>query len=185
MKHEYKLDKCRSKVDFISEDKNILLKINSFQNGKAVAWYFGEIVFYNLKDGNWNVPMKGLDELVRLRLFDENKELHVWRSNGTLKGRLRSDSIEGDGDFIEFVEAKPFLNGTWFSKSKSGFGIFATEKKGISYDLPFTELEPLIGSENRITLLTRNYIGYSDIGQAGYVDCRFVKFDVKIIPNNK
>ena len=185
MKHEYELGNCRSKVDFVSEDKDILLNINKFQNGKAVAWYYGEIVFYNLVDGKWNDSLKGLDELVRLRLFDKNMELHVWRSNGTLKGRLRSDSIEGDGKENEFVDAKPLLNGTSFAASKSGSGIFATEKKGISYDLPFTELEPLIGSENRVTLLTRNYIGYSDIDQAGFVDCRFVKFDVKKTPNNK
>ncbi len=184
MKHEYELGTCRSKVDLLSEEEDIFLNINAFQNGKAVAWYYGEIVFYKIENGNFNVT-KRLDELVRLRLFDENKELHVWRSNGTLKGRLRSDSVEGDGDKTEFVEAKPLLNGTTFLPSRSGSGIFATEKKGISYVLPFPELESLIGSENRITLLTRNYIGYSDIGQAGYVDCRFVKFEIKKTPNHK
>ena len=185
MKHEYELGKCRSKVDLLSKENDILLNINKFQNGQAVAWYYGEIVFYSLMDGNWNDSLKGLNELVRLRLFDENKELHVWRSNGTLKGRLRNDSVEGEGNITEFVEAKPYLNGTSFSQSKSGSGIFATEKKGISYDLPFPELESLIGSEDRITLLTRNYIGYSDIDQAGYEDCRFVNFGIEITPKNK
>ena len=185
MKHEYQLGICRSKVDLLYEEKDILLNINAFLSGKAVAWYYGEIVFYKIENGNFNVT-KRLDELVRLRLFDEDKELHIWRSNGILKGRLRSDSIEGDGDTTEYIEAKPLLNGTSFFPSRSGSGIYATEKKGISYDLPFPELEPLIGTEeNRITLLTRNYIGYFDIGQAGYVDCRFVKFDIKKTPNHK
>jgi len=183
MNHKYELGTCRSQVDFLS-DNEITDKIKSFKIAKAVAWYYDEIVFYKIENGNFNIT-KRLDELVRLRLFDENKELHVWRSNGTLKGRLRSDSVEGDGDKTEFVEAKPYLNGTIFLPSRSGSGFFATEKKGISYVLPFPELESLIGSENRITLLTRNYIGYSEIGQAGYIDCRFIKFDIKKTPEKK
>ena len=27
-----------------------------------------------------------------------------------------------------------------------------------------------------MAIRTRNYIGYNEIGQAGYVDCRFVEF---------
>jgi len=183
MNHKYELGTCRSQVDFLS-DNEITDKIKSFKIAKAVAWYYDEIVFYKIENGNFNIT-KRLDELVRLRLFDENKELHVWRTNGTLKGRLRSDSIEGDGDETEFVEAKPLLNGTSFSPSRSGIGITAIEEKGIKYDLPFTELETMVGTKNRIILLTRNYIGYSDIGQAGYIDCRFIKFDIKKTPKHK
>jgi len=173
MKNEYKIDKCKSTVDFLSDERKMPEFINAFKTAKAVAWYYDEIVFYNIEDNNWNTPMKGFDELVRLRIFNKNEELHIWRSNGVLKGRQRVDS---KGDETEYLDAVPLLNGTTFDFAD--LGIVATEEKGINYYLPYQALKTLVSSENRIVLKTRNYIGYSEIGQAGYVDCRFIDFEI-------
>ena len=181
MKHEYKIDRCKSQVDFLSDETEISEKIISFSNAKAVAWYFDEIVFYNIENNNWNAPMKELADLVRLRIFDSNNELHIWRNNGVLNGRLRIDSI---GEDVEYIIGKPLLNGTTFNIVKPG--IVATEEKGIYFQLPYPELE-IIDDRNkdRIALITHNYIGYTDIGQAGYVDCRFVDFEIINTSQNK
>jgi CRISPR-associated protein (TIGR03984 family) len=180
MIQQYELKSCNTQVKSITDDNALLESINTFSNAKAVAWYFDEIVFYNIENNNWNTPMKGLDELVRLRIFNNEQELHIWRSNGALKGRLRVDT---KGNDIECVDAMPLLNGTAFDKLNPG--IIASEDKGIHYCLPYPELEIITGSKNRIALLTRNYIGYSDIGQASYIDCRFIDFEITITHENK
>lgn len=180
MIQQYELKTCNTQVKFATDDRALMDCINTFSNAKAVAWYFDEIVFYNIENGKWNFPMKGLGELVRLRIFNKEQELHIWRSNKILKGRLRIDSM---GNETEYVEAKPLLNGTTFDKLNPG--IIATEDKGIHYCLPYSNLEKLSGSKNRIALLTLSYIDYSDIGQTNYTDCRFVDFEIIITPENK
>ncbi|MDP2692016.1 MAG: CRISPR-associated protein Csx19 [bacterium] len=171
MIQQYELKTCNTQVKSITDDQALMECIKTFSKAKAVAWYYDEIVFYSIENNLWNTAAKGLDELVRLRIFNNDQELHIWRSNGVLKGRLRADT---KGNDIECVDAMPLLNGTAFDKLNPG--IIASEEKGIHYYLPYPELEILVGSKNRIALLTRNYIGYSDIGQAGYIDCRFVDF---------
>jgi CRISPR-associated protein (TIGR03984 family) len=180
MKHEYKIDKCKSQVDFFSDEKEILMQIKAFANAKAVVWYYDKICFCRIENNIWNTPLTELAELVRLRIFDKDSELHIWRSNGLLKSRRRNDSA---GDDVEYIIGKPLLNGTSFKTEKTG--IVATEEKGIHYHLPYPELEILADTKNRIVLITRNYIGYSDIGQAGFVDCRFVDFEIINTPQNK
>lgn len=180
MIQQYELKTCNTQVKFATDDKALMDCINTFSNAKAVAWYSDEIVFYNIENNKWNAQFKGLGELVRLRIFNNEQELHIWRNNKILKGRLRIDST---GKETEYVEAKPLLNGTTFDKLYPG--IMAIEDKGIHYCLPYSSLEKLSGSKNRIALLTRNYIGYSDIGQAGFNDCRFINFEITNIPENK
>ena len=173
MEHTYKIESCKSSVDFDINDNNLQEHIARFKNARAVAWYYDEIVFYNILNGAWNVSLKDQSELVRLRLFNKNKELHVWRNNGILRGRLRDDA---GGESIEYITGNPLLNGTNFSQGNPG--VIATEEKGINYDLPYPELKSLTGTKNRVAIVTRNYIGNDDIGQAGYVDCRFVDFGI-------
>lgn len=109
----------------------------------------------------------------RLRVFNNDQELLVWRSHDGLNGRLRTDS---DGDSTEVVDAHQVLFGT---KSKpepsdnSYTKIF--EDRGTELILPFKELD-VDEKKNRITIKTRNYISYNEVHQATYVDCRFVEF---------
>jgi len=110
-----------------------------------------------------------------MRLFDKEKELHLWRSNGVLKGRLRKDT---EGQETEYVTTKQILNGTSFEDRD--IGILAKEEKCTEYYLPFAELKNIPDkNKDRIAIITRNYIGYSEgIKQAGYTDSRFVDFEI-------
>lgn len=149
---QYKIDKCNSKSETITEWQGEVAK---FTDANAVVWYYDTIVFYHIDKGKWNELLREdwQNEIVRLRIFDEDKELHIWRSNGTLKGRLREDS---NGNSCDYVLAHQVLN--WHDSLDN---------------LGFTQTA---NNQSKVKLITRNYVGYSEIGQAGYVDSRFVGF---------
>jgi CRISPR-associated protein (TIGR03984 family) len=151
--------------------------IKLFTNAKAVVWYEDKIVFYAIVEGGWNEPLLSYKNMVRLRLFDAEKELHIWRSNGVLKGRLRED---GKGDNTEFINSTIIMNGTSFKFSDDNKAVESVEEKGTKYKLPYlNELSGLIGKTTaRLGIITRNYIDYTANEQAGYIDSRFVDFKI-------
>jgi hypothetical protein len=147
----YELQTCNSIVTLVNEN-DLKANIKLFENAFIVVWYQNSIKFYKIENKKCQVPLDEFSTIVRLRIFDEKKELHVWRSNGILIGRLREDA---EGDKIEYIIAKQLLNSSLLFDEGDG-----------------------IDNINRKFLKTRNYIGYSDdITQAGYIDCRFVGFE--------
>jgi CRISPR-associated protein (TIGR03984 family) len=140
----------------------------------AVAW-----LDYDVLLGTWqgsdfrfydNRPLN-LKYVQRLRVFDANKELHVWRTNGVWKARLRSDD---EGDDVDVVVAHQLLFGTTPSALNGGFTEIS-EKRGTKLVLPFSNLNVDDG-RNRIFIKTHNYVKPNAVHQASYVDCRFVAF---------
>lgn len=67
-----------------------------------------------------------------------------------------------------------------FYDLKNGF-VEVSEPRGIKYIVPkeFLLGEKLTQSDMRLILYTRNYIGYNEIGQAGFIDYRFVKIEAR------
>ncbi|MBP6738782.1 MAG: TIGR03984 family CRISPR-associated protein [Leptospiraceae bacterium] len=115
----------------------------------------------------------------KIRIFNQSKELYIWRTsqNGerVFKGRLREDNSNNSGSKeIEFVQADQVLFGTTSINVNNDFAKL-TEDRGTEVVLPFTNIN-VDNQDKRIAIRTRNYIGYNEIGQAGYVDCRFVEF---------
>lgn len=121
----------------------------------------------------------------KLRIFNKEEEIFFWRTNQNgkriLKGRHRKDNI---GEMQPVVEANQILFGTYQERIDDNF-IKLGEERGTEVILPFSSTiihVPIKGElnkdnqDNRIGIRTRNYIGYNEIGQAGYVDCRFVEF---------
>jgi CRISPR-associated protein (TIGR03984 family) len=152
------------------------------EDAKAVIWYYDKIEFYQLSNNNWDRPLRNTleDEVVRIRIFNKDKEVHIWRSKNKLIGRLRVDfgqaepadgNLDQDGKTL-FVTANQILNGTSFDVEDNFLKV--TENKGTEYHLPFSELLGMDKTDNRLVLITRNYIDYNEIGQAGYVDSRFL-----------
>jgi len=107
----------------------------------------------------------------KLRVFDHEKELLIWRSRDGLNGRLRIDS---EGQDTDVVDAEQVLFGT----EANDMGDFTrlTEDRGTEIILPFIAID-FDGKRKRVCMKTRNYIDYNKFThQANYVDCRFVGF---------
>lgn len=133
----------------------------SIQEGWIVLWqhhavFTGQIVLGKIKWLADELPVSGEKYLVRLRAFNKSKEYHFWRSGAQIKGRLRSDDLEG---LVESaIDTKMVLR-----------SVVANPLKIASTELAEAE---------KITVTTRNYIGYHpETQQAGYVDSRFVSFE--------
>jgi len=118
----------------------------------------------------------------RLRVFNESKELHLWRTSEGLKGRLRMDSEENGS---EVVDAYQVLFGT--RSEPSGNYTKISEERGTELFLPFHDLEIDVKKEKRIRIAvkTRNYIDYNNVFQATYIDCRFMGFHLWNIQKNE
>ncbi|MBI4854562.1 MAG: TIGR03984 family CRISPR-associated protein [Acidobacteria bacterium] len=169
------LDINREKLD--KTLANMFVQENSMSRAYVVAWLDYEVligiwenqefIFYNSK----NLDLKYVQ---RLRIFNQEKELFLWRTNEQLKGRLRQDNQEGSK--VATVIAKQLIFGTK-SKPLDNFFTEIYEDRGIKLILPFTNL--MVDDKdknNRIFLQTHNYIKTTLTHQATYFDCRFVAF---------
>jgi len=123
------------------------------------------LVFYNNEVFN-------IMYLQKIRVFNAEKELFIWRRGENLFNmRLRSDS-GGEKQYV--VDAEQVLWGTRQKTLEAGWSkIF--ESRGMEIILPFTS-NRLDENEYRVKIKTRNYIAFNQVGQAGYVDSRFMKF---------
>ncbi|MCP4217945.1 MAG: TIGR03984 family CRISPR-associated protein [bacterium] len=131
------------------------------------------------EDGVLEVPF-----LQRLRVFNEKKELMIWKSEDGLRGRLREDIESCDNaeteNYVRVVDAHQVVWGTRANQTTGG--ICLTEKRGTRLVLPFKDLEDVDDKKNRVLLVTRNYVDFNEAGQATYVDSRFMGFLYKDKP---
>lgn len=122
--------------------------------------------------------------LQSLRVFNENSEAYIWQSSmdepGLFRGRIICDEDELENKKYEIpnaIDARQLLWGTSLILSDDDpKWAMLTEERGIQLRiarsiLPYEDISP----ENRVWLITRNYIDYKHENQAGYVDCRFVR----------
>ncbi|MDD4570404.1 MAG: CRISPR-associated protein Csx19 [Tepidanaerobacteraceae bacterium] len=111
--------------------------------------------------------------LQKMRVFNERQELLLWRqSENTFSARLRIDDVGKDEYCVEanqlLLASKPEQKGDW---------IVLKDNRGTQLYIPF-DGKSLKSEQARMAIKTRNYIDYNEIGQAGYVDCRFLAFEV-------
>jgi CRISPR-associated protein (TIGR03984 family) len=151
-----------------------ILKENFASRAFAVAWLDYEVLIGTWQGSDFrfydNRPLN-FKYVQRLRVFDANKEMHVWRTNGVWKARLR---IDDEGDDMDVVVAHQLLFGTTPSALNGGFTEIS-EKRGTKLILPFSNLK-VDDERNRIFIKTHNYVKPNAVHQASYVDCRFVAF---------
>ncbi len=108
----------------------------------------------------------------RIRIFNNDEELMLWRSEGKLKGRYRKDN---DGDKIDVVDNNQVIFGTKVEEI-NGYSKL-TEERGTEIFIPFKDvILDENKKEDRVKIKTRNYIGFNEIHQATYVDSRFGEF---------
>lgn len=161
---------------------------NTFkQEGFVVAYLYHEVLIGRYKNQKMIFYKdESIDpgHIIKIRVFNENKELFIWKTSEGFNYRLREDDQtieqgeEKNGFFtVDVVEASQILWGTKAKKKNNGFTLIS-EERGTELILPFpySKLEDVDDEENRVFLKTRNYVDYNDIGQATYVDSRFMGF---------
>jgi CRISPR-associated protein (TIGR03984 family) len=107
------------------------------------------------------------------RIFNEDRELKIWRVGERFHYRLRRDE-EGEVQFA--IDAEQNLWGTQADRQGNGKELPADwsrlwEERGTELIVPF----PIAEAELPACIKTRNYIDEMANGQATYVDCRFVE----------
>lgn len=142
-------------------DLKILAK--DIENGYIVLCQHHGIFTGEILGGNLLWLREGLHEkemhehLVWMRVFNPVKEYYFWRIGNEIKGRLRVDGVEQQKEsngLTAFVDAEMVLRGVVADA--------LIKKSSQKIDKKILHIE------------TRNYIGYNEYGQAGYVDSRFV-----------
>jgi len=109
--------------------------------------------------------------ILKMRIFNKDEELLLWRQQNSLKGRHRIDS---QGVDTIAIDAHQVLFGT--DAKTSGQWTTISEDRGTEIHLPFSNLR-VDTKKERIFIRTRNYIDFNELGQATYVDCRFMGFE--------
>lgn len=134
-----------------------------------VVWQVNQIAWGKLSDGDiifpeindWNVAF-----CQEMRVFNDNKEIHLVKNGNNLSGRLR---IDGSGDETVYVDSIAPMWGRAVN-TVNGFTSLADEARKLHLNVPES-----IASSKRCGLVTRNYV-VSDkaTGLSGYGDYRFL-----------
>ena len=175
------------KINSSTETGGIVNQINSViskkfaENGHIVAWLNYSILFGMLREGKMYFYQGQMPDwekhLIRIRVFNEKKELLIWKSNRNFKYRLRVDEFKGDEPArkdIEFIDAEQIIWGTKSVLLEGGFSKIQ-EDRGVEFIVPFSNLN--LSVNKRLVLITRNYLEYNEIKQVGIIDTRFVKIE--------
>lgn len=180
---QYNKQKTSSKSVTIIEDKDILM--NAPDNGWFIAYLFHRVVIGRIKKGEFEYYQNAknsndvtLPNMIKLRAFNKDAELFVWRTNiGGYKARLRTDNA---GEEQGVIDAKQVLFGTRAEKLNEKYSILK-EDRGTEIILPLNDLgiqiDDINNEKGRLCVHTRAYIGIiEDTWQATYEDVRFVEF---------
>lgn len=149
---------------------------------------------YNLKDGyivaylNYEVKIGILREgkisfyandffapkyLLKLRAFNRVEEILIWKEDGDLYNiRYRND---GEGKNMKVVQADQVLWGTKSKPLEQGW-VKLYESRGTELIMPKPQKSLYNYGDNWVKIRTRNYIDFNKLGQAEYIDSRFVNF---------
>ena len=178
-----------SKIETISTTYVIsseaeIFEIAPAENAWFIAYLFHRVVigrvvnnqFVYYKQANNDVTLSNIQ---KLRVFNKDAELFVWRTNqGKYKARFRKD---GEGQEQGVVDARQVIFGTE-AKPVKDFETYSclTEKRGTEIILPLNDLgimdSKINDGKGRLCVHTRSYIGYIEDIQATYEDVRYVEF---------
>lgn len=172
----YKISEIKALVetDIINDSPLEFLK-GKIKNGFIICWLFNRVVFGLIKDELvFERDSFSKSDLLELRAFNEKEELYLWKNQDGWKFRYIHDNDE-NGDKIEFFDAQQIMHGT-VSKTVNNTFSEIYEQIGVKYTVPQVFLGGNeLSSRTRLILLTRNYLGYNEIGQIGIEDSRIVK----------
>ncbi len=171
--------KTSSTPVIVNSDQDIL--DNAPEGAWFVAYLYHRVVIGKFENKQLVYYKQEIDDvklsnILKLRVYNENSELFVWKTNlGGHHARLRTD---GNGTEQGIVETKQVLFGTE-AKPLTDVPVYSvlTENRD-AIILPIHILK-INDKKNRMCIKTRSYIGYIEkTGQATYEDVRFVKFEM-------
>ncbi|MEE9373385.1 MAG: CRISPR-associated protein Csx19 [Saprospiraceae bacterium] len=150
--------------DTENRNKDIVESVKKIEKGFIVLWTYQELIVDKIEDGevgiiNWESIDR--NDIVRIRIFNENVEHHYWRSGIELKCRERIDNMD-------YEETQMAVVGT-IKKQLQGLGEFKT----------------IDTNKEKIGIKTYHFYEANKIGQVGYVDMRFVGFKIQKETNEK
>lgn len=162
----------------INEVSDLITFIDTKISGEycAVLYLYNEVLIGNYNNGFSFYDNKTFDlnDLIKMRIFNNDTELLLWKNDDNFCGRIRKDSSNENGNNSKVVEVKQILYGTNSENLENGF-VRLFEDRGTEVILPGNF--DIQDAKNRVSIKTRNYIEYNDLNQAVYVDCRFVNFE--------
>jgi len=178
----YNIGVIESEVEIfnnIQGDLSDFMLCKASRGDYVVAWLAYGVFFGKVGNGSiefFNNEKPDYEKyLVKLRVFNKNRELLIWRSGEIFKGRLRTD---GEGkDKVEFIDADQILLGTKSEDCNNSEFSRVTDGKGTNFIMPFPSLN--LTDKKRLVLTTRNYLDSNAIGQTGIIDSRFVIISMK------
>lgn len=177
-----KTSSCYEKKDF-SPESHDLSSLTEFimagfgENESRVIMYLNNEVLIGVwKNQEFIFPREEMQDfdlkhLLNIRVFNEEKELSIWKSGKGFNNRLRLDNA---GTEQEAVDSYQVLFGTDYKNMGNGFTCMF-ERRGTEIRIPgIFEVNEL---KKRAFLKARNYLDYHNkTGQAFYCDCRFIGF---------
>lgn len=162
---KFKMVKWQELQELINKDFKDHAYVISYLDYKVLIGkaYEEKIEFYNQETFDPKF-------IVKMRVFNKQKELLLWRQcENMFSARMRMDGV---GENIYLIEAKQVLWGN--ARQVKDDWVLLNEARGTEIYIPYKVKNT---NSNRLTIKTRNYIDYNEMGQAGYVDCRFMDFD--------
>lgn len=181
---KYSKEKTSAIPVVINSDADILNAAPT-ENAWFIAYLFHRVVIGRVVDKQFVYYKQAdndvtLENIQKLRVFNKDSELFVWRTAlDGCKARLRKD---GEGKEQGVVDARQVMFGTEATQVQDDNAYSClTEERGTKIILPLKDL-PINDSEinkkeGRLCIHTRSYIGYiEETGQATYEDVRFVEF---------
>ncbi|HHY79109.1 MAG TPA: TIGR03984 family CRISPR-associated protein [Thermoanaerobacter sp.] len=157
------------------EDLQKNINENFREEGYIVAYLDYKVIIGRVNKNNlkfYNDETFDPKFIVKMRVFNKDKELLLWRQDECkFKGRIRLDN---EGDIIQhLVEADQILSGN--PQSINDEWTMLKDARGTEIYIPYLH-NPKHFIDDSLAIKTRNYVTYNEIGQAGYTDCRFVTF---------
>jgi CRISPR-associated protein (TIGR03984 family) len=179
---KYSKMKTTSTAFEVSSDAEIL-KNAPTENAWFIAYLFDCVVIGKVVDKRFVYYKQedkkdvALSNIQKLRVFNKDAELFIWRTNqGKYKARLRKD---GEGEAQGVVDANQVLFGTKAEILDQKYSILK-EDRGTEIILSLKDLgisdSEINDGKGRLCIHTCSYIGYIEDTQATYEDVRFVEF---------
>lgn len=142
----------KNRINEMSDISDLYVDIDE---GYVVTWLYSDLLVQKIENGELLKSENfELADLVRMRIFNENKEFHIWRSGNELKYREKNASASNN----EMIENTEMIV----------VGKVAKE---------LAKIDDKFVNKETISIKAQHYIAYNkETGQVGYVDCRFIGF---------